>query len=151
MRSSGSDSLFVPGSAYGQGLDWLIDTGCSVTLISTGVYYDIPDHERPKLSPYEIELTQAGGTPLQVSGMAQMTVKVGKQRLKHPVIVADCLDSGILGLDFLSEHGGQIDLKSGTVKIRGVNIPLYRQRATKLLQNCRGRDGSRKSWTPYDS
>ena len=128
MRSSGSDSLFVTGSAFGRDLDWLIDTGCSVTLLSTRVYYDIPASKRPKLSPYNSLLTQAGGTPLSVLGTAPMTVKVGKQKLKHAIIVADCVDCGILGLDFLSEHGGQIDLKSSTVKIRGADVPIHRQR-----------------------
>ena len=128
MRSSGSDSLFVTGSAFGRDLDWLIDTGCSVTLLSTEVYYSIPASKRPKLSPYNRLLTQAGGTPLDVLGAAQMTVKIGNQKLKHAIIIADCVDCGILGLDFLSEHGGQIDLKSSTIKIRGTDVPIHWQR-----------------------
>ena len=128
VRSSGSDSLFVSGSAFGRNMDWLIDTGCSVTLLSTKVYYDIPAHERPKLSPYDRLLTQASGAPLQVLGTAPMTVKIGKQKLKHSIVVADCLDSGILGLDFLSEHGGQIDLKSSTIKIRGTDVSIHWQK-----------------------
>ena len=128
VRNSGSDSLFVNGSAFGRDLDWLIDTGCSVTLMSTKVYYDIPASMRPKLSPYDRLLTQASGTPLQVLGTAPMTIKIGKQKLKHAIVIANCIDSGILGLDFLSEHGGQIDLKSSTIKISGREVPIHRER-----------------------
>ena len=117
----------MPGSAHGRDIDWLIDTGCSVTLMATRVYERIPDHEKPRLSPYTKVLTQAGGTPLEVLGMADMAVKVGQQRLRHTVIIADCVDSGILGLDFMIKHGGQIDLKSSTMKISNVTIPLVWQ------------------------
>ena len=57
------------------------------------MYYDIPKHDRV--------LTQASGTPMPVLGKASMMVKVGKQRLKHTVVIADCLESGIPGFDFL--------------------------------------------------
>ena len=128
VRNSGNDSLFLPGSALGRDIDWLVDTGCSVTVISTRVFKEIPSHQRPKLRPYTRTLNQAGGDPLQVLGMADMTIKIGKQKLKHTIVIADCVDSGILGLDFLVEHGGQIDLKSGSVKLCGTSVPLNWQK-----------------------
>ena len=88
VSTSRSDSLFFSGSAYGKDIDWLVDTGCSVTLILTGVYYDFPKQQRPKLSNYDRVLTQASGTLMQVLGKVSMTVKVGKQRLKHTVVIA---------------------------------------------------------------
>ena len=134
VRSSNSDSLFLPGAVFGQKLDWLVDTGCNVTLLSTGAYYRIPEHQRPRLTPYSRVLTQAGGTPLYALGTVEMTVVVGKQRLKQAVVVADCIDSGILGLDFLSEHGGQIDLKTGFVRIGGVEIPFHKQKLAHIAR-----------------
>ena len=127
VRSSGNDSLFLPGSAFGRDIDWLVDTGCSVTLIASSVYNSIPYHERPKLDTYTRVLTQAGGTPLRVLGKADMTLKIGKQKVKHTVIIADCVDSGILGLDFLTKHGGQINLQSGIVRVNNVEITLIWQ------------------------
>ena len=62
------------------------------------------------MTHYNRVLTQAGGTPLYALGAVEMPVIVGKQRLRQTVVVADCVDSGILGLDFLTKHGGQIDL-----------------------------------------
>ena len=127
MRDSGNDSLFVPGSACGKDLEWLIDTGCSVTLMSTKVYQGISANQRPKLRSYTGLLSQASGTPMKVLGTAQMTIRVGKQRLRHSIIVADCINQGILGLDFLAEHEGNIDLKSKTIKLGKNEIPLIWQ------------------------
>ena len=128
VRNSGTESLFLPGSVYGVDLDWLVDTGCSVTLLSMRSYKNIPGHQRPKLNPFNSKLTQAGGTPLQVLGTADMSIKVGRQKIKHSVVVADCLDQGILGLDFLTQHGARIDLCNSSISISGVEVPFVRQK-----------------------
>ena len=134
VRSSCADSLFLPGSVYGQPVDWLVDTGCNETLLSTGTYYQIPEHQRPKLMPYYRILTQAGGEPLPALGTAEITVTIGKQRLKQVVVIAECIDSGILGLNFLTEHGGQIDLNTGMVRIAGVETPFHKQKLARIAR-----------------
>ena len=41
------DALYVLGRVEETELDWLIDTGCSLSLISKGVFKEIPGEEDP--------------------------------------------------------------------------------------------------------
>ena len=48
-------------------MEWLIDTGCNVTIMSQKVYARILIQEQLKLSPCEIILIQANGESLKVT------------------------------------------------------------------------------------
>ena len=82
--------MCVAGSIYGRGMEWLVDTGCDVALLSSKVYYEIPSHLKPKLSQSDIELVQADGTPLETLGRAPMTFCVGTLRYHFEVVVGNC-------------------------------------------------------------
>ena len=43
------DALYVTGEVKGIEIEWLLDTGCSLSLISVEVYNSIPEEVRPKL------------------------------------------------------------------------------------------------------
>ena len=66
------------------------------------------------------------GSPLVIRGWKQVEVNLLQGSFQHKVLVADSLMSGgILGLDFLQEHGCVVDLSNRVLDIasRGIKIP----------------------------
>ena len=108
-------------------MDWLIDTGCSVTILSADTYYRIPVHKRPKLYKSVQRLGQADGTPLEVIGEIDVAFNIGPQRHRSRVVVANCLTGGLLGMNFLRDSGACLDLQRGTVKLCGKEVPTFRK------------------------
>ena len=64
--------------------------------------------------------------PLEVMGEAEMTFRIGQQKYHCIVIVANCLMDGLLGMNFLQDYGACLNLKTGTVKLGGQDLPTYR-------------------------
>ena len=77
-------------------------------------------------------LVVVGGTPLRVSGMAELYLELGGQQYLVEMVVADLRTEGILGLDFLETNQCAIDLPYGTIRLKGNDQPisLYRTRNT---------------------
>ena len=103
VATNGEEGIYISGSLLGEDVEWLIDTGCNVTILSAEVFYRIPVHKRPKLYKSTQKLGQADGTPLDVVGEVEITFKLGPQRYRNRVVVAGCLMGGLLGMDFLQE------------------------------------------------
>ena len=92
-------------------LDWLVDTGCSITILSDKVYSQIPVEDRPELSPHAKELVSADGTPLNILGEGLFNITVGQRTVPHLTVVAAISNDGLLGMDFLKAHEFSIDFK----------------------------------------
>ena len=119
--------MCISGSLLGEKIEWLIDTGCSVTILSADVFFRIPIEKRPKLMRSEQLLSQADGTPLEVVGEVELTFQIGPQKYRTNVVVASCLVGGLLGMNFLREHGACIDLQKGSVRLCGREVPTFRK------------------------
>ena len=126
VATNGENGLYVSGSLLGEEVEWLIDTGCNVTILSADVFNRIPVHRRPKLHKSEQRLGQADGTPLDVVGEIVVTLMIGPQKYRSRVIVASCLMDGLLGMDLLQLSGACLDLQNGTVRLCGREVPTYR-------------------------
>ena len=57
---------------------WLIDTGCSVTILSIKKYLEIPEDKRPELYEYDGVLVSADDSPLNVYGQTTCNIKFGE-------------------------------------------------------------------------
>ena len=55
------DALYVIGE-IGNEVEWLLDTGCSLSLILVDLYFTISEAVRPKLQMNDTEITTADGT-----------------------------------------------------------------------------------------
>ena len=58
-------------------MEWLVDTGCNLTLLSESAYHEIPIAKRPILEPYLYPISLANGAPLRVIGRAYFELEVG--------------------------------------------------------------------------
>ena len=61
---------------------------------------------------------------MRAEGQATVTIGVGRFSVRHTVVIVDCSDEGILGVDVLTRGGAQIDLAARTISLEGVEIPM---------------------------
>ena len=104
IRTIHGTGLYVRGQAETCDLDWLVDTGCSITILSDKLYFSIPSEDRPELSPHDKELVSADGTPLTILGEGIFNITVGQRTVPHTTVVAAISNDGLLGMDFLKTH-----------------------------------------------
>ena len=103
--------------------EWLVDTGCNITLISEEIYHLIPKLDRPQLEPHNSTLRMADGSPLAVLGDATLPLTVGDLTIMHKVTVAKYLEGGIIGMNFMNSSDVCIDIKNGKLSLNGQDIP----------------------------
>ena len=118
-----SEGLYVKGNIQGAEIEWLVDTGCNLTLLSYEAYHRIPLAKRPLLQPYYNSLSLADRTPLKVLGEAEFQIELGGKLVEHTVIVAQFVTDGLLGMNFMRDHGLIIDLANDTVSCEGETMP----------------------------
>ena len=121
------------GSLVGEQVDWLIDTGCSSTIVSVEVYRGIPSRVRPKLEEAYVDLQTANGNRLLVLGRAEMEITLEGKTYSHSIIVAELTNEGILGLDFLRLYQGVVDVGKQRVFLNG---SIYAAKAKLGVRKC---------------
>ena len=136
-----SDGVYVNGYVHGIEVIMTIDTGAERTIISEQVYKKINLSERPRLSE-KVNLTHAGGAPLQDFGKCQLEVQLGPLKLMKEVIVAKIEDQVLIGMDILMGTQGKsadVLLSQSKIIIDGVEIPC-RQVVSGRLRSVRAAD-----------
>ena len=122
FKISKEDAFYAPGQVEQIQVEWLIDTGCTITIVSSRSYHLMQADERPQLKACTKQLLSADDSPITILGQAMMNIIVGKKLVQHTVIVADIADDGILGTDFLRQHQIIIDFGRKQVICDGENI-----------------------------
>ena len=92
---------------------------CSLSLISTEVYFRMSKSLRPELQGNNTPMKTADGSRLPDLGKVRLMVKVGSWEFEHSFIVAKLTNEGILGTDFLRMHGGRIDFANNKFYLGG--------------------------------
>ena len=95
-------------------LHFLIDTGATISLISTNVVNDM--HSVP-IHSSTVQLSQANGSTINVHGETEVDVKVGSTVHRVDVIVAEIKHDGILGMDFLKSTNARINCEQRSMTI----------------------------------
>ena len=95
------------------GLEWLIDSGASVSLVS-------PTPQERRAGPTATPLHAANGTPIPCYGTRLMTLRLGQRQFEWDFVVAD-VTTPIIGADFLMEFHLAADHKLGLL----VNLDDY--------------------------
>ena len=79
--------------------------------MSEAAYNSISKEDRRNLTEFDTsQVSLAGGAPLLCSARKILLIKIGRVMANHPVLVAKISEPVILGLDFMKEHGCQIDI-----------------------------------------
>ena len=93
--------LFLRTRCQGRQIDWLIDTGASVSIISTATWKSLPEgtvrlHSGPRLFG-------ATGQDIRLTGECTLDLRVGDRILEATVLIGDISMDAILGMDLLSQ------------------------------------------------
>ena len=117
--------LYISGQAESKNVDWLVDTGCSVTILSEKIFHKIHPDDRPELHPPSKQLLSADGSPMKVLGESMFNISVGHKTVSHFTIVAEISNDGLLGIDFLKQHSFSIDFKTNQLICENETFSAY--------------------------
>ena len=120
LQNSG---LFVPAFVNGLPINCLVDTGATLTIISTKVW-ETMGCSNLTLSTFDQVISTASGSPIEVTGRTRVQLKVADCSCYVDVIITNIDNELILGLDFMKLMDCQIDVGQETMVIQGRAIKL---------------------------
>ena len=125
---------FLMGWAAEVEIEFMIDTGCQVTILATSVFERmcVSDRMRSRLRPCGRRLVSADSSPLIVKGELEMTVVFLGLSCDMLLVVASIGSDGLLGTEALQSclpH--QLDLRTWQLWSEGRStLQLHQQRLT---------------------
>ena len=125
IRTLKGAGLYVGGQVETAPVDWIVDTGCTVTLVSRSVFDKLHPDDRPELFLHSRELVSADGSPLKTLGEAQFNISVGSKTVVHRAVIADIQNDGLLGIDFLKQHEFMIDFTTNRLHCKEDSIQAH--------------------------
>uniref|UniRef100_A0AAQ5WXK3 Peptidase A2 domain-containing protein n=1 Tax=Amphiprion ocellaris TaxID=80972 RepID=A0AAQ5WXK3_AMPOC len=126
---NGHDSKFptsyVRGVVEGVEVSILIDSGASVSLISSDFRMTVPFLRSRPLRKNYIDSRAVNGQALDTLGTIDVTFHLGQTCWQHTFhVLRESTQSVLLGLDFLAKNGALLDLGRGVLEICGLTLPL---------------------------
>ena len=128
--SSWENGIFTQGQVGGIPINFLLDTGAAVTVMSMTTYERIPQNRRPALRQTHTKISGVGGTSVHVAGSAEMTLVFDGIPVDHEVLIVGIAMDAILGQDILLAHQCKLDLCSLTLKLRERTLSCWTPRET---------------------
>ena len=133
--SSWENGIFTQGQVEGIPINFLVDTGAAVTVMSTAAYERIPPNRRPALRQTHTTISGVGGTSVDVAGSSEMTLVFDGIPVIHEVIIVGIAMDAILGQDILLSHQCKLDLCNLTLRLKGQTLSCWTPGETALA--CR--------------
>ena len=121
------NGFYITVGVNGHSVDFLIDTGSTVTIISNETFARINKQRPLELTSTDFEILGVGGCNIPVKGQLDTTLTfvTSKVSRRHRVVVADIHQDAILGNDFLTTVQCDLFLWRRTMKLDGKDIPLW--------------------------
>ena len=124
---------FMTGWAEGTEVEFMIDTGCQVTILATSLFERMcvaDPRFRRRLRPYGRRLVLADSSPLMVRGELCMSVAFPGLQCDMTLVIANIGSEGLLGMEALqSGLPHQLDLRMGQLWDNGQStLQLHQQR-----------------------
>lgn len=116
-----SNSYYVDGVVNSQSLCLLLDTGATMTILSSKSGLG-----GKKIQPSSWTLKTATGEPARVHGETVAAFIIGGRQFSHRTLVADIDEDAILGLDVMTKLECKIDLKNGILSVGNEEVILRR-------------------------
>lgn len=107
-------------------ISMLVNTGASVTILSQKFLKTINPSSMPKITPVKLNMMTATGEISPFIGEFEAYLKLGKNLIKHKVLVADMPTEGILGMDFLTKNECDVLLSKSCIRYRGQERPCFK-------------------------
>ena len=129
---------FLTGWAHDVEIEFMIDTGCQVTILSMTVFERmcvVDPTVRSKLRPCRRRLVSADSSPLMVQGQLELAIVFPGLCCDMLFVVANIGSDGLLGTEALQSYlPHQLDLRTGQLWADGWStLQLHQQRLTPEL------------------
>ena len=112
---------YMPGRVKGRPLHFLIDTGCTNSILSKRVFDHLPRASRQLLRPSRDGATMADGSRTKIYGQIELDVKLRSIPKTINFQVARTHHDAILGMDFLQD-GCVLDLGKALMTVEGKEL-----------------------------
>ena len=120
--------LLIGGRVSGLATKMLIDTGASVSVVSTALWQGIHDtHPGWTLLPTTCQVRTVSGDLGKVRGSLVVEIELNGQYYAHKFIVMDIAEDLILGLDFIQKYDLNWNKKRGSLVLRGQEVQTLRR------------------------
>ena len=126
--------LSVIGRVEQKAVNFLIDTGSAVTLLSYRIFHHL-DIDQSGLKEVPFDICLADGTDLGVRGQVQLDITLGPLKVEHTIIIANITQEAILGMDFMTEQECQLDLHNSMLRVQGIEVNMRNDNHT-VKQCC---------------
>ncbi|CAC5359449.1 unnamed protein product [Mytilus coruscus] len=127
VSASKDAGMFVELDIQDVPVKFMIDTGATLTLVSTRVYDLIPDLRRPHLGETKSQIKSVCDNYLSLRRKGSFKLDFGKEEFISEAVVTDLQVDGILGLDFMKKNKCLIDVSANLLHIDNFKVPLLFQ------------------------
>ena len=124
LSSTNHAGLFVQAKLGKYGADCLVDSGATLSLLSSKVWSAIKG--TISLEKFDKEIVSASGNVLDTKGKANVCFVINGVKCVMDVVIAEMDIDAILGLDFMSMHDVIVDVVGMTMHIKGTVCPLVK-------------------------
>lgn len=127
-------SLYATGSILNRKSHILVDTGVSLTAVSSSFFSSLPSSPQLQSSNL-LTIHTVSEEELPVQGQTTLTLTLDNTNYSLEALVIDNLTYPVvLGRDFLMHNGSVIDLQANTLVLSGnPPIPLHNSPGTQIL------------------
>lgn len=117
---SSAGSLYMVMKIGSDDVCCLIDSGSTLSVCHPSVYRNIPGENRPELLSHGGQIRVADGGLVDVEGQVELELTVDTGRnFRMDFVVADVEAPMVLGLDFLREYNGVLDVCAKSLTLNG--------------------------------
>ncbi len=122
VASIATSGIRIKGTITGQPVDFLIDCGADISVLSSSLVKDL----NLNIKPTTVTMKSADGKPIQCAGYVTFTLdRANEQAFEVTALVAPHLhDSGLLGCDFLRKYKALIDFADQSMQLQLRNSPI---------------------------
>ncbi|CAG2252736.1 unnamed protein product [Mytilus edulis] len=124
VSASADAGMFVELNIQDVPATFVVDTGATLTLVSSRVYDLMSDLCRLHLSETSSQIKSVSDKYLSHRGKGSFKIDFGKEKFILEAVVTDLQVDGILGLDFMKKNKCLIDGSSIRLHIDNVKVPL---------------------------
>ncbi|CAB4016330.1 Hypothetical predicted protein [Paramuricea clavata] len=100
-----------------------LDTGSNITIVRP----DVIELRSGKILPTETVLRTVTGETAPVRGRDKLNITVGNSETEHDVWIADMVEEGIIGLNYLMANNCQVNLAGKLLLVGDDEVPLVGQ------------------------